>query len=84
MSSWYVFNAMGFYTYSPADPAYIVTVPLFDEVKLRLSDNQTFTIQRKNAGTRITSLTCDGKKIDGYFLTHQELTGSKELIITTK
>ena len=28
MSSWYVLNAIGLYTYSPADPEYIVTVPL--------------------------------------------------------
>ena len=32
MSSWYVFNAIGLYTYSPADAEYIVTVPLFDKV----------------------------------------------------
>jgi putative alpha-1,2-mannosidase len=29
MSSWYVFNAIGLYPYSPADPNYIVSVPLF-------------------------------------------------------
>ena len=34
MSAWYVFNAMGIYTYSPADPEYIVSVPLFDKVHL--------------------------------------------------
>jgi putative alpha-1,2-mannosidase len=32
MSSWFVFNAMGFYPFSPADPNYIVSVPLFDKV----------------------------------------------------
>ena len=29
MSSWYVFAAIGLYPYSPADPRYIVSVPLF-------------------------------------------------------
>jgi predicted alpha-1,2-mannosidase len=32
MSSWYVFNAIGLYTFSPADPQYIISVPLFDKV----------------------------------------------------
>ena len=27
MSSWYVLNAIGLYTYSPADPEYIVSFP---------------------------------------------------------
>ena len=52
MSSWYVFNAMGFYTYSPADPEYLVTVPLFDEVKLQWNDHQTFIIQKKTPAGR--------------------------------
>ena len=84
MSSWYVFNAMGFYTYSPADPEYIVTVPLFDEVKIKFDDRNTLTIQKPNAGTKITGITCDGRPLDGYFITHRELTESSKLIITTK
>ena len=44
MSAWYVFNAIGLYTFSPADPEYIVTVPLFDEVKFRLGDGKSFRI----------------------------------------
>ena len=35
--SWYVLNAIGLYTYSPADPEYIVTVPLFDKVTFNLN-----------------------------------------------
>jgi predicted alpha-1,2-mannosidase len=36
MSSWYVFNAMGFYTFSPADPQYIVSEPLFYKVNYKI------------------------------------------------
>jgi putative alpha-1,2-mannosidase len=36
MSGWYVFNAIGIYTYSPADPEYIDSVPLFDKVTFYL------------------------------------------------
>ncbi len=46
MSGWYVFNATGIYTYSPADPEYIVSVPLFDKVTFDL-DDKPFTIIKK-------------------------------------
>ena len=70
MSSWYVLNAIGLYTYSPADPEYIVTVP--------------FTIVKKGSGKKIIDITYDGKKIDGYFITHDQLREGKELVITTE
>jgi predicted alpha-1,2-mannosidase len=84
MSSWYVFNAIGFYPYSPADPQYIVSVPLFDKVAFQLGGNKVFTITKKGTGNRITSLTYAGHKMNGYFLAHSELAKGKELVITTK
>jgi predicted alpha-1,2-mannosidase len=84
MSSWYVFNAIGLYPYSPADPDYIVSVPLFEKVTVKLSNGKTFTIVKRNSGNQITSLTYGGKKIDGYFIRHSELANGKELVITTK
>ena len=84
MSAWYVFNAIGFYPYSPADPDYIVSVPLFDEVKLKLDDRRTFTIQKQNSGTKITGITYDGQKLDGFVLPHQELVKGKKMVITTR
>ena len=84
MSSWYVFNAIGFYPYSPADPQYIVSVPLFDKVAFQLGGNKVFTITKKGTGNRITNLTYAGHKMNGYFLPHSELAKGKELVITTK
>jgi len=80
MSSWYVFNAIGLYTLSPADPEYIVTVPLFDKVVFRMGD-KPFTINKKGKGRKITNITCDGQKIDGYFVSHDDLKKGKELVI---
>ncbi|MDR3093368.1 MAG: GH92 family glycosyl hydrolase [Bacteroidales bacterium] len=79
MSAWYVFHAIGLYTLSPADPEYIVTVPLFDKVTLWTGNDKYFTISRKNSGNKITGITCNGKKLDGYFLAHDEL--SKETLV---
>jgi len=81
MSAWYVFNAIGLYTYSPADPEYIISVPLFDKVRFSLSDNVFFTITKKGIGRKITNITYGGEKIDGWFISHDLLKKGKELII---
>ncbi len=82
MSSWYVFAAMGIYPYSPADPDYIVSVPIFDEVKMQVG-RETLTIAKKGSGTKITEITYDNRKVDGYFITHGELLKGKRLVIQT-
>ena len=81
MSSWYVFNAIGLYTYSPADPEYLVSVPLFDKVVFNL-DGKDFTIEKKGKGRKIEEITYGGQKIDGYFISHDKLKEGKTLVIT--
>ncbi|MBS1604555.1 MAG: GH92 family glycosyl hydrolase [Bacteroidetes bacterium] len=83
MSSWYVFNAMGFYTFSPADPQYIVSVPLFDRVNMKLGD-RSFTIIKKGRGKKIRDIRYEGQKINGYFLPDADLKKGGELTITTR
>ncbi|MBM6805628.1 glycoside hydrolase family 92 protein [Bacteroides caecicola] len=83
MSSWYVFNAIGLYTYSPADAEYIVTVPLFDKVTFELQ-GKPFTITKQGSGKKIRQITCGGKVIDGYFVSHAQLQEGKELVITVE
>lgn len=80
MSSWYVLNAIGLYTYSPADPEYIVTVPLFDKVTFDLH-GKPFTIRKRGEGHKISSITYGGRKIDGYFIDHSLLQQGKTLEI---
>ena len=82
MSSWYVLNAIGIYTYSPADPEYIVTVPLFDKVHFMLSDGQRFDIIREGKGEKIKRITIGGQPLQGWFVSHEALAQGKELKIT--
>lgn len=82
MSSWYVLNAIGLYTYSPADPEYIVTVPLFDRTDVTLGDGRSWTIRREGEGRRIESITCGGRPVEGWFVGHDAL-GDGELVIRT-
>ena len=82
MSSWYAMNAIGIYTYSPADPKYIVTVPLFDRVEFTLGTNgQTFTISKQGHGERIKQILVGGKPLKGWFVNHADLAEGKELTI---
>lgn len=83
MSSWYVFNAIGLYTFSPADPEYIISVPLFDKVEFNLGET-IFTIIKKNSGKKISKITYDNRKVKGYFISHDELKKGKKLVITTR
>ena len=83
MSSWYVFNAMGIYPFSPADEDYIISVPLFDRVEINFGDKSS-AIVKKNSGVKITKISYGNRKIDGYFISHHELIGGKKLVITAR
>jgi predicted alpha-1,2-mannosidase len=84
MTSWYVFNAIGFYPFSPADPEYIVTVPVFDKVDLRLSGDASCAIVKQNAGRKISGITCGTKNIEGYLISDQDLKKARRIVITTR
>lgn len=84
MSAWYTLTAMGIYTYSPADPEYIVSVPLFDEVDFKLSNGRTFVIRRHGEGEKITKITIGGKKLKGWFLQDSDMRAGRQLDIYVK
>ena len=83
MSAWFVLNSIGLFTYSPADPEYIVSVPLFSEVTFKLGE-KPFEIKRKGKGNRIEKITVGGKKLNGYFVPDSLLRDGKNLTIYTK
>lgn len=73
MSSWFVFGALGFYPLSPADPEYLLTVPIFDEIKLNLTGGKELTIKNPNKGRNFKSALINKKPIDSYFIRHDLL-----------
>ena len=84
MTGWYVFNAMGIYPYSPADPDYIVSVPLFDKVEIDLGNGSTFTINKKGNGKNLDKILLNDKAVNGYFINYQDMTSNQVLDIYTK
>ncbi len=83
MSSWYVFCALGLYTFSATDPEYLVTVPLFDEVKWKTSTGKWLTITKTGKGRKLRSIKVNGRNHKGYFVPHELFKkGGKVNIVT--
>ncbi|PSL23050.1 GH92 family glycosyl hydrolase [Chitinophaga ginsengisoli] len=84
MSAWYVFSSSGLYTFSATDPEYLVTVPLFDEVKWRTSTGKLLTLTKKGKGRALTSIKVNGKEQQGYFVPHDLFRNGGKIEIVTK
>nr|WP_299530366.1 GH92 family glycosyl hydrolase [Ulvibacterium sp.] len=89
MSAWVVFAMLGIYPDTPGNPSYMVTLPSFEKVVLKLNTDfyqgKEFTIKRLGTkGRRIKSMRLDDKAVD-YRINHFDITGStSELIIETE
>ena len=84
MSSWYVFGALGLYPLSPADPEYIVTVPIFKEVAWTTPEGKKLTIKNPNGKRNLKAIKVDGSKIEGYFIPHDLFKNGAEIEIVTQ
>ncbi len=84
LTGWYVFNAMGIFPYSPVDPEYIISVPIFDRIAITLGNGKSFTIVKKGKGKNIDKITIDGKPLDGWFVKYADMLAGKELDIYLK
>ena len=86
MSAWAVFAMMGFYPDNATEPFYTFTTPVFDTITLSLNpmlyENEQLTIEvvrpDKNA-RHIKKIEIDGKKINGFRISHQQLTRAKKI-----
>ena len=84
MSAWYFFSAMGLYPLSPADPEYLVTVPIFEEVKWNLPNGKTLTIDRANSGRNLKQIMVNDEELKGYFISHDLFKSGGEVEIITE
>lgn len=84
MSTWYVLSAIGLYTFSPADPEYLVTVPVFDRIEFEMGSGEKFTIVKRGNGRTFKEIRYGGKPLDGCFISHEDLRKGLELEIVTE
>ncbi len=84
MSAWYVFSSLGLYPFSATDAEYLVTAPLFDEVKWKTSTGKLLMITKPGKGRGITNIKVDGKTNNGYFISHDLFKNGGKVEIGTK
>src|SRR5690606_22235844 len=84
MSSWYVLNALGMYTFSPAVPAYLLTVPMFDEIRWSIEGKKKFTVKKPGSGRKLKEIRLNGEPLQGYFLSHDDFMNGGTLEYTTE
>lgn len=80
MSAWAVFSMMGFYPACPGDMNYTLTTPSFDKITIRLDrkyyPKETLVVstdRNPEEDIYIRRITAGGKKVGGYFISHQDL-----------
>lgn len=81
MSAWYVLAAMGIHPINPGDKIYQITSPVFTEVDIKLDPNyytgEKFKIiahDNSPENIYIQSIKLNGKALDRYWITHEEIT----------
>ncbi|MBE9663644.1 GH92 family glycosyl hydrolase [Mucilaginibacter myungsuensis] len=84
LSAWYVFSALGMYPFSATDPKYLVTVPLFDEIKWRTPQGKMVTITKPGKGRTLTSVKVNGKVNKDIFVSHDIFKTGGNITIATK
>ena len=82
MSSWYIFSSLGFYPVNPAQGTYMLGAPLFENAKIKLPGNKSFSIRTENFSPNnifVKSVFLNGEKLDRAFITHKEIISGGEL-----
>lgn len=84
MSAWLVYSMMGIYPIAPGDPVYTITTPMFDKITIQLDSkyykNKSIVIEReKNKDGKIETIEVDGKKLPGFFISHDDFVNGKTL-----
>ena len=76
MSAWYIMSALGFYAVDPVSGNYVFGSPLFDRVKLNLSNGKELTIESVGNGPDhpyIQSVTWNGKPYRKSWFAHADI-----------
>jgi len=75
-SAWYVFSAMGFYPLDPASGEYVLGIPAFPSMTVRLEDGKTIRVVAKNldlAKGKVREVRWNGKLLKDWKIKHKDL-----------
>jgi len=83
MSAWYVFSAAGLYPLSAADARYLVTAPVFNEVRWQVDKDKVLTVKKPTAGRNLSAVKVNGMSNAGYFVPYALFRSGGEIEIIT-
>ena len=85
MSAWYVMSALGLYAVDPVSATYVLSAPLFERARLRVSGGKELVIEAKRSSPEhhnIQSITLNGQEYDRLWIRHEELIRGAHLVFT--
>jgi putative alpha-1,2-mannosidase len=83
-SSWYVFNAIGFYPQCPGRPVFDIGSPIFEESTMNVGNGKTFVVEAKNVSAQnkyIQSATLNGKPLNKAWFTNDDVVKGGRLVL---
>lgn len=84
MSAFVAFSALGFYPVTPGMPAYNIGSPIFNRVRLTLSNGKIFEIEAQGASTEnkyIQSATLNGRSWNKPWFEHDDIKNGGKLVL---
>ncbi|MEG1615531.1 MAG: GH92 family glycosyl hydrolase [Bacteroidales bacterium] len=91
MSTWAIFNMMGFYPDCPGKADYTVVVPTFDKITIKLDPNyypteklEVTKVAPSVDSYQITNVKVGNDKKRGFTLSHDDLVKGEKLVIESK
>lgn len=88
MSAWCAFSMMGLYQAVPSSDEYVVLVPKFNKITIKLDPdfykNSQLIIEKVGTGKYLDKIVAGGRTLSTPFISHKELTECGKLIIYTR
>ena len=84
MSAFVVFSSMGFYPVTPGSPTYNIGSPVFNHIKIRLSNGKIFEVEAQNTSDDnkyIRSATLNGIEWNKPWLNHSDIINGGKLVL---
>jgi putative alpha-1,2-mannosidase len=84
MSSWYVFNAMGFYPQCPGRPIFDIGSPVFEKTIINVGNGKTFVIEAKDVSAQnkyIQSAALNGEPLNKPWFNNSDLVKGGKLVL---
>jgi predicted alpha-1,2-mannosidase len=82
MSSWYILSSLGFYPVNPSNGVYVFGSPVFDNAKIELGNNKSFSVKTVNNSQKniyIQSVKLNGVDYKNAYITHKDIIKGGEI-----